>query len=148
MLTPSRKWYYERNFGLVLCIKSYLRILTGKKHTKIKLSAYENTDMDIWVVGTSNKPFSRGSKTETNFSKKLKKLLAKLHSLWWVHFVVLTLASTKKRYSSFLKKCFVFQIIWIKVNVLKTFKISTDCHIKACRSLKRRAILKIPGTVL
>ena len=27
------------------------------------------------------------------------------------------------------------------------FKISTDCHIKICRSLKRRAILKIPSTV-
>ena len=55
--------------------------------------------------------------------------------------------STKKRYSSFLKKVFVFQKIWIKVNVLKTFKIFTDCHIKTCRSLKRRAILKIPSTV-
>ena len=46
-------------------------------------------------------------------------------------------------------------IIWLKIKnlwkiadtsfkVLKLFKISSDCHIKACRSLKWRAILKIP----
>ena len=33
-----------------------------------------------------------------------------------------------------------------EVKVLKSFKISTDYHIKTCRSLKRTAILKIPGT--
>ena len=32
--------------------------------------------------------------------------------------------------SSFLKKVFVFQQIWFKVQVLKTFKISYDYHIK------------------
>ena len=50
--------------------------------------------------------------------------------------------STKKWFSSFLKK--VFQNICFKVKVLKTFKISTDCHIKTCRSFKRRVILKSP----
>ena len=30
---------------------------------------------------------------------------------------------------------------------MKTFKIFTDCYIKTCRSLKRRAILKIPSTI-
>ena len=39
---------------------------------------------------------------------------------------------------------FIFQKICFKVKVLKTFKISTDCHIKTCRSLKERTILKIP----
>ena len=34
--------------------------------------------------------------------------------------------STKKRYSSSLKKVFVFQKICFKVKILKTFKISTD----------------------
>ena len=53
--------------------------------------------------------------------------------------------STKKRYSSFLKKVFIFQKICFKV--LKMFKIFTDRQIKTCRSLKRRAILKIPSTV-
>ena len=54
---------------------------------------------------------------------------------------------TKKRYSSLLKKVFVFLKICFKVKVLKMFKIFTDHHIKTCRSLKRRAILKIPSTV-
>ena len=51
--------------------------------------------------------------------------------------------STKKRYSSFLKCVSVFQKIYVRVKVLKSFKISSDCHIKACRSLEWRAILKI-----
>ena len=34
-----------------------------------------------------------------------------------------------------------------KVKVLKRFKFSTGCHIETCRSLKRRAFLKIPSTV-
>ena len=55
--------------------------------------------------------------------------------------------SVNKMFSSFLKKIFVFQKIFFKVKVLKSFKISTDCHIKICRSFKRRAILKIPSTV-
>ena len=54
-------------------------------------------------------------------------------------------ASTKKRYSSFLKKVFAFQKICSKV--FKTFETSTDCHIKTCRSLKQSAILKIPSTI-
>ena len=48
--------------------------------------------------------------------------------------------STKKRYSSF-EKGFHFS-----VQVSKMFKIFSDCHIKTCRSLKRRAFLKIPST--
>ena len=55
--------------------------------------------------------------------------------------------STKKLYFSFLKKFFIIQKICFKVKVLKTLKVSTDYHIKACRSLKGRAILKIPSTV-
>ena len=53
------------------------------------------------------------------------------------------LLSTKKRHSIFLKKAFIFQKICFKFKVLKTFKISTACHIKTCRSLKWRAILKM-----
>ena len=37
---------------------------------------------------------------------------------------------TKKRYSSFLKKFFIFQKIYFKAKDLKTFKFSTDCHMK------------------
>ena len=123
--------------------------------------------MDIWVVGTLT--LFKSSKTWNKFSKKIKQPLAKLNSLRQVYFVVailfvLTLTSdravlngsdvfsilvvsTKKRYSSFLKKVFVFQKICFKVKVLKTFETLTDCHIKTCRFLKRRAILKIPSAV-
>ena len=54
---------------------------------------------------------------------------------------------TKQRYSSFFKKVFVLQKICFKVKVWKTFKTSTDCLIKTCRSLKWRVILKIPSIV-
>ena len=55
--------------------------------------------------------------------------------------------STKKRYSIFLKSACIFQKIHFKVKVLKSFKIFNDYHIKVCRSLKWRAILKIPSTI-
>ena len=57
---------------------------------------------------------------------------------------ILELSSKKLQ---FLEKGFRSPEICFKVKVLKTFKISTDYHIKTCLSLKRRAILKIPGTV-
>ena len=47
-------------------------------------------------------------------------------------------------YSSFLKSVSIFQKIYFKVQASKSFKISSDCHIKACLYLKWRAILKIP----
>ena len=37
--------------------------------------------------------------------------------------------STKKQYSSFSKKLFVFQKIYFKVRAMKKFKDSCDCHI-------------------
>ena len=45
--------------------------------------------------------------------------------------------SNKKCCSSFLKKIFVIQKICSKVKVLKTVKISNDCHIKTSRSRLR-----------
>ena len=45
-----------------------------------------------------------------------------------------------------MKKTFAFQKSYIKVEGYKTFKISSDCHIKRCQSLKRRAILQNWGT--
>ena len=38
--------------------------------------------------------------------------------------------STKKRYSSFLKKVFVSQKIYFKIKVLKMFETFTDCYNK------------------
>ena len=56
----------------------------------------------------------------------------------------ISVLSTKKRYSSFLRKVFIFQKIYFKVKVLKYFKICRDCHIETYRPLKLWAILKIP----
>ena len=47
----------------------------------------------------------------------------------------------------FFEKGFRFPKICFKVKVLNTFETFTDCHIKSWRSLKRRAILKIPSTI-
>ena len=56
--------------------------------------------------------------------------------------------STKKWYSSFLKKVFVSQKICFKVKVLKMFEISSGCHIKTeCLSLKTETILKIHSKI-
>ena len=37
--------------------------------------------------------------------------------------------------------------ISFKIKVLKAFKISSDCHLKTCRSFKQRVILKILSTI-
>ena len=95
--------------------------------------------MDVWVIGTLNQLFKRGSYSPI---KKGKYLVAKLRSLLLVHFVhptqfVLALAfdrevlygnitlsievrSTKKWYFNFLKKVLVFQKTCFKVKVLET----------------------------
>ena len=53
----------------------------------------------------------------------------------YIAFSLLVL-STKK----LLKRICVFQKICFKVKILKMSKISSDCHIKTCWTLKRRAI--------
>ena len=72
--------------------------------------------MGIWVIGTSNQLFIRG------------------------------ICHTETKVPSFFKKAFVFSKNCFKVEILKTFKISSDYHIKTCRSLKRRAILVFRST--
>ena len=62
------------------------------------------------------------------------------------HLNTLSVPLIKNRYSNFLEKVFVFQKIFFKVKVLKTFKISSDCYIKTCRSFKWKAILKFSST--
>ena len=141
---------------------SFQAIHRGKAHSNKTVTPLESMNMDIWVVGTAlYTKFLNWNK----IFPKIKQLLAKLRSLWKVHFVllilfVLTLASdtaflyrnvafwililsTKRLYSSVLKRACVFQKIHLKVKVLKTFKISSDCYIKIWRCLKRRAALKI-----
>ena len=51
------------------------------------------------------------------------------------------------QYYTFLKNVLIFWKTCFKVKVLKRFKISSNCHIKICRSLKRKAISKIPSTI-
>ena len=43
-----------------------------------------------------------------------------------------------------MEKVLVFQRIFFEFQVSNTFNISKDRHIKACQSLKRRGIFKIP----
>ena len=145
---------------------SLLRILTGKKTPKWNFSAneqYEYRHLGCWYIkSTLYKRFLNWNK----IFKRIKQQLAKLLSLWKVHFVftilfVLTLVSeiavlnennafsilalsSKKQYSSFLKK-FSFSREFVSKLVLKTFEISIDFQIKTCRSLKRRTILKFPS---
>ena len=45
------------------------------------------------------------------------------------------------------EKGFRFPENLFQSRVLKMFETFTDCHIKTSRSLKRRAIVKIPSTV-
>ena len=48
-----------------------LKILTGEKPASHKTPVLaKSRNMGIWVVGTSNQLFIRGSYTETKFSKK------------------------------------------------------------------------------
>ena len=55
--------------------------------------------------------------------------------------------STRKQYTNFSKKVFVFQKMFnFNVRVMKIFKISCDFRKNICQSLNWRAILKIPIT--
>ena len=59
-----------------------LRILTEKKHPKIKLLALtKSMNMGICVAGTLNHLFIRDSYNETKLSKKTNYLLSKLRPL-------------------------------------------------------------------
>ena len=109
----------------------------------------KSANVEIWVVDASNQLFIRDSLIKTEFSKKYISywknsilcdtsiLYSPFHILFPhssdkvvlyknVKFSALVL-STKKGYSSVLKKVFAFQKICFKVKVLKTFKVSSDC---------------------
>ena len=63
--------------GLFKVIRDFeyynLKTLTGKKPPSYKTSVLtKSMDMDIWVVGTSNELFIKGSYIETKFSTKKK----------------------------------------------------------------------------
>ena len=136
----------------------YLRILTEKKHRQIKLQRLEK--VGIWASGLLVHQIN-SHKRFLNWNKIFKKKVGTGKAPFFVirpfcthHFICLNIGFW---YGSFVWKwClfnrfqffFAFQKICFKVQVLKPFKISTDFHIKTCWSLKRRAILKIPSTVI
>ena len=116
-------------------------------------------NMDIWLLVHQINPLG-GSKTAKNFPKNRlvtdkTPLFDFVVAILFVLIMVsdrpvvngndvfsVSVVSTKKRYSSFSKKGFrfpenLFQKICFKV--LKSFETFTDCHIKTCRSFKRRA---------
>ena len=125
-------------------------------------------DMNISVVGTSNQHLIRGWnkvfknwKTGSNWKNSFLR-----SSSWFFELPILfvlavasarvilygnvafssLVISTKKRWSSFLEKVFVFQKICFKVKLLNTFKGSSYFRVKTRLTLERRAILKIPNT--
>ena len=55
--------------------------------------------------------------------------------------------STKKKILQFFEKGFRYPENLLQSQMLKTYKISNDCHTNTCQSLKRRAILKIPSSI-
>ena len=149
--------------------RTILRILTGKKHPEIKLQRLQKRR--IWTFGllvhkinsikevlklkqifqqnkvvTGKTPLFVIGPFRSRHSICLK-LASDRAGLNGNYVSSILVVSTKKQCSSFLEKVFIFQKIYFKVKVLKTFETFTDCHIKTCRSLKRRGILKIPSTV-
>ena len=57
----------------------------------------------------------------------------------------MSVLSTKKPYSSFLKKIFVIQKIYFKVEVLKTFKVFSDGHMKMKKVRSSQAAILVPN---
>ena len=55
--------------------------------------------------------------------------------------------STKKKVLQFFEKGSRYPENLLQSQMLKTSKISKDCHTNTCQSLKRRAILKIPSSI-
>ena len=124
----------------------------------------KSMNMYIWAIGILNQLFIRDSYSQIKFSKRMKSLFfvispfGTLHSFclnnsfWQGSFVwkccaFIPSALNQKAELQFFKKGFSFRKTCFWVKALKMFKISSDCHIKTCRSLKRRTILKIPSIV-
>ena len=58
--------FYPFHASLSICFRNTHREKAPSNKT---LELTESVNMDIWVVGTSNQLFIRGSYTETNFPK-------------------------------------------------------------------------------
>ena len=116
--------------------------------------------VSVWLKMKKSLAINYGQ--DTIFGVEIKSCDRNVKSLWGVstsfefcaifHFKTIFfnlwhICKNLRSCSSFFKKVFVLQTICFKAKVLKTFETFTDCHIKTCRSLKRRAILKIPSIV-
>ena len=151
--------YKQCNFDIFQCLDQncyYQLKVTKDTHREKEPSnktptLTKSTNMGIWIVGTKNPLLWEVLKLKQDFQKN-KTVTSK--TLFFVigpfcshHSNCLTLTTdmtllygndafsillllTKKGFSSYLSKLFVFQKMCFKVKVLKTFKISTDCHIK------------------
>ena len=64
----SSKKFSASNFSLLL---NPLKILTGKTHSNKIEALKKSMNLDIWVIGTLNELFKRGSYTQIRFSKKV-----------------------------------------------------------------------------
>ena len=122
----------------------FLRILTGKRILKWNYNPFEKYEYGHLVVWYMKSTLYPRILIWNKVFKKIKQLLVKLHSLWYVRFVltilfVLTLASdravlcgnvafsilvlsTKKGYFSFLRRVCVFQKICLNVKYWKRLK--------------------------
>ena len=86
--TTHKTWHIRIKIVSNDCSRISFKDTRREKAPTNKTTALlESMIMDIWVVGTSNQLLLTGPYTETKFSKK-KKVTAKLHSLWLVHFVL------------------------------------------------------------
>ena len=109
---------FETNSSTAVKIQlQFLRIVTGKKTPSNKtLTLSKSMNMDIWVVGTLKQSLlCENLKPKQNFRKN--KVVAR---------------KTLFPVISFLKRVCVLQKSCFKIKVLKTFRISSDCHIKTC----------------
>ena len=138
-----------------------LRILTWKKHPKIKLQRLRR--IQIWTFRWllhQIYSFKKVLKLERIFQKQKvvtgKTPLFVIGPLCSRHSICVNIGFWQSSFEwkwcfSILrvstKKGFAFQKTCSKVKVRKTFETFTDCHIKTCRFLKRRVILKIPRTM-
>ena len=112
-------------------ITHFLKILKGKM------------DLKVWLVGTSNQLFMRGSYTGTRDRSILYSSLAYHREVLYGSCVFNIITFNLKTVLHFFGNGLCFSENLCQSCVLKTSKICSVCHIKTWQSLKRRAISKI-----
>ena len=113
----------------------------------IKSSIYKRLLQWNWILKTIREFLEKlRSFCKVNFLLPILFVLTLVftRAVWYrnVAFSIIVLSS-KKRHSSFLKKDLFFQKTCLKAKVIRTLKIPSDYRVKICRSLERKAILKV-----